>query len=507
MGQLFGQTGLTNPGTALMSSASGGEPLFIGTPSQVQQHLGQSRDAVIKSGINNPVSAPKPQPAFPVSGQPSFQQAATSGAMPGGTNALSPGLNKAGKLVTLLQSGLQGALAGRAASEQATVASGGRRSGGAGIGFEAAEAYPWQQVGRQLGAQQQQAQTNVLQSEAQNVNIPGMGQTPGWLAKALGPAYIRGQAQQNVQGMKGDTAENVAGINKRFQTVPGIGLFDTQNRQLIPETAQGIIITPDIAKEYQLPQQFIGKPMSLQNLASVQRSSVFENVPQMTAQGPIMVNRRNATAQPVQGPGGQKFSPPALASPREVADVNNPGQTITMSGAQAMGQPGVQSASVQVPKKAAAAEVPTQIGNQRVAFTTMIQHAELLRQAAKALNNGDVQTLAGLGNAFKNEFGYAGPITAQAIADAYGGEVTNVIAKGHITDAEMAKTGKTLNPAKQNFATVNGVLNAYQALAQSKMNMLDQQEKDAIKKSQPKPKAGGGKEIHYKIVNGQLVAQ
>src|SRR2546430_12516404 len=156
MGQLG--DGVTNTGSALMSSASGGEPLFIGTPSQVQQHLGQSRDAVLKSGANNPVMSPKPQPAFPTAGDPTFQQAASAGATPGGANALSPGLNKAGKLVTLLTSGLQGALAGRAASEQTVAATGGRRSGGAGMGFEAGYTLPWQRQAQQNQLAQQQAQ-------------------------------------------------------------------------------------------------------------------------------------------------------------------------------------------------------------------------------------------------------------------------------------------------------------------------------------------------------------
>lgn len=508
MGSLFGQGGMTNPGTALESSASGGEPIFIGTPSQVQQHLGQARDAVIKSGINNPVMNPKPQPAFPTQGTPSFQQAATTGATPGGTNALSPGLSKAGKLVTLLTSGLQGALAGQAAREKMTAETGGRRSGGLGTAFEAGYTLPWQRAGMQQQLAQQQAQTGVLQSEAQNFNIPGVGPIPGWLAKAMGPAYLRQQGQLGAAQTGAQAKLGAAAIGQRFKVVPNVGLFDTQGNggqgTIVPGTQQGIVITPEIAEDYKLPQDFIGKPMSLQNLASVQRSSVFENVPEMTAEGPIVVNRRTAQATPITGPGGQKYGPTGLAMPKEVADVDNPGQTKIVPAGQSFGQPGVGSASVQVPRAAARAEVPTKIGDQRVAFTTMIQHAELLRDAARALNNRDVQTLAGLKNAFKNEFGYAGPITAQAIADAYGGEVTNVIAKGHITDAEMAKTGKTLNPAKQNFATVDKVLTAYQALAQSKMNMLNQQKQSAIQKSQPK---GGGKEIHYTIQNGQLVPQ
>jgi len=419
------------------------------------------------------------------------------------------GSTKAAKLVNILQSGLQGALAGRAKSEETVAATGGRRSGGAGMGFEAGYTLPWQRAAQQNQLAQQQAQTNVLKSEAQNVNVPGMGQVPGWLAKALGPAGIKASSAQTVQGMKGDTAESIAEGNRasqekihRYVPVPNVGLYDTQTRSVVPQTEQGITITPEIAKDHNLPDEFIGKPMGLTQLAAIQRSDAFANVPQMTAQGPVIVNRKTAQATPVTGPNGQQYSPPALASPREVADVDNPGQTVITSGAGAMGKPGVNSASVQVPKRAALGEVPTKIGDQRVAFTTMIQHADLLRRAAKALNNGDNRTLSGLENAFKNEFGYSGPITAKAIADAYGGEVTNVIAKGHITDKEMGKTEKTIDPEHQNFDTINSVLNGYQALAQSKMNMLDQQKNSAVNKSQP----GGGKDvIEWHIENGKLV--
>lgn len=170
------------------------------------------------------------------------------------------------------------------------------------------------------------------------------------------------------------------------------------------------------------------------------------------------------------------FAPSEQYTP-VAADPNNPGNVTLMKKGQAAAQnvslPA--SATTQAAKTEARSEVPTKIGDQKVAFNTMIQHADLLRAAARALNNGENQTLAGLENRFKNEFGYSGPITAQAIADAYGGEVTNVIAKGHITDKEMEKTSKTLDPLKQNYETVDKVLTAYQALAQSKMNMLNQQ--------------------------------
>jgi hypothetical protein len=434
---------------------------------------------------------PNPNPPMPTAQTPSFQQAASYGATPGGENAASPGLTKAGKLATLLTSGLQGALAGRAKSEETVAATGGRRSGGAGMGFEAGYELPWQREQKQLGLEQQQAQTGALKAQSQLIQTPN-GPIPLWLAKTVLPAQIKGQAETGAAQIGATSRENVAGTQQQTQQqihryVPTpVGLFDTQTRQVIPETENGIVVTPEIAADHNLPKEFIGKPMKLTDLSSIQRSDVFQNVPQMTAQGPIITNRKTSTATPVVGPGGQRYSPPALASPREVADVNNPGQTITMSGAQAIGQPGVQSASVQVPKKAAAAEVPTQIGNLKVAFTTMFQHAELLRQAVKALGNGDQQTLSGLKNRFKNEFGYSGPITAEAIADAYKGEVSNVINKGHITDTGSEKVAHTLNPNKQNYQTMDSVLAAYQSLAQSKMNMLNQQKNAAVNASQPK---------------------
>lgn len=502
MGGLFG--GLTNPGTGLQ--AAGGGPTTVGTPQQVlagaNQAVNQTQPAFLLGNNNAQVPGPNSLPKITT---PSFQQAAQAGAAPGGANALSPGLSKAGKLMTLLTSGLQGALAGNAAQNQMIAQTGGRRAGGAGTGFEAGYQLPWQRAMQGQQLQQAQAQTALTQAQSQMVPTP-YGQMPAGLAKLMFPAMIRAQGQENVQQMKGQTAEqvqqqkgesaqNVAQINKRFIPVEGVGLFDTQSRSVVPGTNQAVQITPEIAKDYDLPPEFLGKPMKLSDLNAFR----FQNVPEMTAQGPIIINRNQGTAQPVQGPGGQRYSPPALANPRTVADVNNPGQTINVPAGQSFGMPGPQSASVTTPKAAMRAAVPSKIGDKNVAFTTAIQHADLLRQAARALQNGDVQTLSGLENAFRNEFGSTGPITAKTIANAYSGEVTDLVSKGHITDAEKKQVGNTLDPSKQSFAQVNAVLNAYQALAQSKMNMLGQQTKKAVAQSQPTPKknanapTGGGK--------------
>lgn len=185
------------------------------------------------------------------------------------------------------------------------------------------------------------------------------------------------------------------------------------------------------------------------------------------------------------------FSPENRIIP-VAADPNNPGAITFMKAGEAMKQ-GVQaptSAAVGEAKAEAKSEVPKNIGDLRVNFNTMIQHAQLLRVAAKALNNGDVQALAGLKNSFKNAFGYAGPITAEAIADAYKGEVSNVINKGHITDTGNERVAHTLDPTHQNYETVDSVLGAYQALAQSKLNMLNHQAEIAKGHKSTEPEGG-----------------
>jgi hypothetical protein len=484
MGEIFKQGGLTNQGT--MDPATG------------QTNFAQAPDGMKVAA--KPMGIGTPPVLNPQTVQPSFIQAAQMGAQPGGVNALSPGLSKAGKLATLLTSGLQGALAGRAAQEQATVQSGGRRSGGAGMAMEAGYNLPAQRQATQQGLAQERAQTGLTgaqteltQSQSELVDTP-YGKLPPALAKVIFGSSIAAQAKLGSAQIGAEAKENVAQTNKRFMSVPGVGVLDTQDQSgkptLIPGSAQGITLNQDHLNDYGLPKEFLGKQMSLQQLAGLERAQNQQTTTVQGAAGPALVNKRTAQTTPLGL--GSPGAASRLAGPIEVADPDNPGNTKIVSGgaAIAQGAPGRSSASVSVPRQAAAAEVPTKIGDQKVAFTTMIQHADLLRRAAKALNNGDMQTVSGLENAFKNEFGYSGPITSAAIADAYKGEVSNVINKGHITDTGNEKIAHTLDPTKQNYQTIDSVLGAYQSLAQSKMNMLNKQTQSAITQSQPK-KTGG----------------
>jgi hypothetical protein len=146
-----------------------------------------------------------------------------------------------------------------------------------------------------------------------------------------------------------------------------------------------------------------------------------------------------------------------------------------------------------VAKKAMGAEVPSNIGDQKVAFTTAIQHAELLKQVVTALDNGDERTINSLRNRFEAEFGSKDLNDFKVVAGAYTHEITKMLAASHMTDTEIKENGATL-PDNANAETMLSALDKYQSLAQSKMTMLNQQEQAAINKSQPKAKqaAGGG---------------
>lgn len=406
-----------------------------------------------------------------------------------------PQQTKAHKLLQILQGGLVGGLSGLAANAQTYAATGRNAGFGGGVGAGFTQSLPLQAQLGQQELKQKQAQTKLTESQSEMVQTP-YGPLPATLAKMIFPALITTQGKQNVantlvQGRQNvantqaQSAQNVANINKRFIAVPNVGVLDTQKVNangepaLIPDSAQGMEITQEHIDDYHLPQALLGQRMTATQLAQWERAQNQQEATVYGQNGPALVNKQTKQVTPL-GQGN-----PGMGKPLEVADPDHPGQTLITTGAKGQGMAGKSSASVQVPKAAAIAEVPTKIGDQKVAFSTAIQHADLLRRAAKALDNGNAQTLSGLENAFANEFGSSGPITARAVADAYGDEVTKMLASGHLTDTSMGKTARTIDPNKQNYQQIDSVLKAYQALAQSKMDNLNKQKQNAVNQSQP----------------------
>src|ERR1017187_2565908 len=152
-----------------------------------------------------------PTPVMPKMFQPSFAQGLTT---PQGLPApINPAETKLGKLAHVLMSAASGAMNSYGQMSPAA-------------GAEAARNVPFQRAEQAAQLKQQGAQTGMIQAEQQQVNVPGVGVMPMWLAKTMGPAAIRMMSAENVQGQKGatakdlqgmksDTAETVAQTNKR----------------------------------------------------------------------------------------------------------------------------------------------------------------------------------------------------------------------------------------------------------------------------------------------------
>jgi hypothetical protein len=218
MGQIFSK--LTQPNTAL---ATAGGPAFVGNPSQVLGAANASlpsADAMLGPNVLNPNTS---VPSLPFIRRPSVTEAAQAGALPGSGegNVFSPGLSKLGKLGVLLTSGVQGALAGRAAQEQMIAASGGRRAGGIGTGFTAGVQLPflrqsYQNQANQAALQNQLTAADIGQKQAQTQLTQRQSELMGQSVPVTLPngqtVYVPGNQAGGVLGnlYKGSAA---AGIN------------------------------------------------------------------------------------------------------------------------------------------------------------------------------------------------------------------------------------------------------------------------------------------------------
>lgn len=247
MGQIF--SNLTTPGSALQSPS--GQTLAIGSPQDIQRQQFNAFQSALRPNVANPTDVPNIDLTnLPQVGRPSFQQAASAGALPGGANVLSPGLSKGGKLLAILGSGIQGALAGQAASEQATIQSGGRRSGGAGMGFEAGYTLPWQRAMMPLQLQQQQAQTALAQAGAQPVQTPYGPMPAEFASRSILPWLVRGQAMENVANIGAGAKTQAAQIGAQGgfarQQLANQGRMDVAALQAALASQKGAKYIPDV---------------------------------------------------------------------------------------------------------------------------------------------------------------------------------------------------------------------------------------------------------------------
>lgn len=124
------------------------------------------------------------------------------------------------------------------------------------------------------------------------------------------------------------------------------------------------------------------------------------------------------------------------------------------------------------------------------AYNTALAHADLLQQAAKAMQNGDTKVLNSLQNRLKTEFGSSDVTNFNVIANAYTREVTKALSSGHLTDAEIKEQGATI-PSNASPEQIMGAITAYKNLMASKL----QQRKNQYDQGQKaQPNFGGGQQ-------------
>ena len=141
------------------------------------------------------------------------------------------------------------------------------------------------------------------------------------------------------------------------------------------------------------------------------------------------------------------------------------------------------------------------------AFNTAIDHAKQLDKAIDALNNGNMTPLNELGNVFSVKMGNDSVTNFNVIKNALSGEISKVFKGGQATDAEIKAVQGPFDAANSP-AQLRGAIKQAVFLMNSKRNALKEQYEKG-QKATPNfgDEGGGSKEIHYKIVDGKLVAQ
>lgn len=505
---------LTNPGIQYEDQQpqidpNTGQPLpvvpnvkfFKNKAARNSQYLADTAAAVNNTPltIDSQTGAPSlGTPNIPKPVQPSFLKMETPNPDTGEPNAAPAGSEtKLGKLVSILGDAARGAAYGA-----------GQPNFGA--GFQAAQERPIQMAQMRNAVLQQQAQTALTKSQSSMVQTP-YGPLPAGLAKVMFPALIRSNSNEkiqwqksataeSIQGQKSETAENVAGINKRFIPVQGVGLFDSQTRSVVPGSANGVTITPEIAQDHNLPQEFIGKPMTLQQLSSLQSSGPKTTTESQTTDlmGNTKTTRTTAptSARPAANangisPGFASFPQPqqpqakssGTGTPKPTAtqptsaplielppDVE---QRVSSSGLKPQEQqyvrgllgyrgqmpspraknyastlatltaldPNFNAANYDANRKTVMDYTPGgSVGKQALSFNTAIAHLNMLDLAAEAMNNKQLPFLNRIANAFKVQTGDSAVTTFKNIADAVDGEVAKTF-KGTATEGELERVG------------------------------------------------------------------
>lgn len=496
-------SGATSDPTSLAQLAQPGT-----MPANTQPFLAAAQGD--SSGLQSP---PPDQP--PIAQRNMAQAPDISGATPDvpqdkGNMFRQPYESKGHALMRILQGGLMGGLSGMAANANTYAATG--RNAGFGGGAQAGytQSLPMQSAFQQLGLQkaglenQQLIQMLPFLRANQIAGLQKTSAEAGKFQAEAGKATAETGAVATKQALEAAQAEAA-----NYKEDPNLGLIDLRTKQPV---AGGAALAPLTDQEAAILGKQPGEkvPLKLKNTANemvnrgiktVQangRSLLIDNqghtIKDMGAATPMAVinaqmsgpatNQNGSLADPNMEriaqavAAGQEDMPTALRP-----YIRFPGKANALESRVLQINPNYYQGDYQNRLKVIEKATQGSWADQKIAFNTAMQHADLLDQAAKALNNGDVRTLSGLKNKLNTEFGNADYTNFQAISHAYVNEVQKMLSAGHITDSEIAQNSASM-PGDANYDTIHKVMGSYKALAQSKLKMLNNQIQQGMKGSQ-----------------------
>lgn len=119
-------------------------------------------------------------------------------------------------------------------------------------------------------------------------------------------AYVpRGQLGavlgKQIAGEYANQKQGIANQGKRFVPVPNVGVLDTQApggpHIVAGSNPTSVTITPEIASDYNMPEQLVGKTVPLTQFASMERGGAMQFGTVMGANGPAIVNKIKGTSR------------------------------------------------------------------------------------------------------------------------------------------------------------------------------------------------------------------
>jgi hypothetical protein len=472
------------------------DPNSIPQPDIGSATKGDKLSAVMQGGL---AATTTPQNKFNLPWLPGYVPPGTNGPngptrppMTTATGQMVPGLTGWQKAQVLIGGALKGAMAGRASSEQMIAQSGGRRSGGAGLGFmsgleEPARETMTQQAVQRGGLENQQLANQVQYSPALNFLKMLQGQAEvGKTQAETGKATAEtGKATAETGAIPAKQAlEQAQAEAANYKEDPNLGLIDLRTKQPVSSAAAA----PLTAEEANVLGKNEGDrvPLKLKNTANeiVNRGYTTVN----TEQG-VYEHKRGT-----EGPGQRLGNNPreiSLDTPVGALD-NSTGKQVMVTKKDIIGNPGryaPTSADTSTPVikqtlKEYASTKPGTAGGTLIANNTAIAHLGLLSDAIDALGNGNTKVFNSLRQKYNEQTGSTVGATFDTVKQAVSGELAKVT--GSLSQGEQEAIKGPLDKSNSPQALKAAVRSAVQIM-DGKIGALHQHYVDTMHEEPDSP--------------------